>query len=44
MDSIGVPEALFAYDLAAKDPVKRPATAAPVMIALDGSIVCLAFD
>src|SRR5271156_6589751 len=38
-----VPETLMAYDLTARDPVKRPATAAPVMIALDGNIVCLAF-
>jgi len=35
----GVPETLVAYDLTAKDPVKRPATAAPVIIALDGNIM-----
>lgn len=39
-----VPETLAAYDLTAKDPVKRPATAAPVIIALDGNILYLAFD
>jgi|HubBroStandDraft_2_1064218.scaffolds.fasta_scaffold2659449_1 hypothetical protein len=41
---VGVPETLLAYDVTAKDPVKRPATAAPAMIALDGNIFCLAFD
>jgi hypothetical protein len=42
--AVGVPETLLAYDVTAKDPVKRPATADAAMIALDGNIVCLAFD
>jgi hypothetical protein len=42
--AVGVPETLLAYDLTANDPVKRPATAAPAMIALDGNIFWLAFD
>ena len=41
---VGVPETLLAYDVTGKDPVKRPATAAPAMIVLDGNMVYLAFD
>ena len=41
---VGVPETLLAYDVTAKDPVKRPATAAPVSIALDDNIMYSAFD
>jgi hypothetical protein len=36
-----LPDALAAYARTAKDPVKRPATAAPVMTALDGFIIYL---
>jgi hypothetical protein len=39
IEETGVPETLAACDLTAKDPVKRPATAAPVKIALDGNMV-----
>jgi hypothetical protein len=43
IEETAVPETLAAYYLTAKDPVKRPATAAPVKIALDGNIVSWAF-
>jgi hypothetical protein len=39
-----VPETLLAYDVTAKDPDKRPAKAAPAKMALDGNIVCFAFN
>ena len=38
-----VPETLIAYEVTAKDPVKRPARAAPVIIALDGNIFWFSF-
>jgi hypothetical protein len=43
MKERGAPGTPKADDLTAKDPAKRPATAAPVMIALDGNIVGFGF-